>query len=233
MNKLIHTALVFLLLAAGIFTEVNAQIRDDEQSASFLAVQCAVSSGGNAPNYEGYGRKLAKTLGLLTPAQQERIFGYVPQPAVLASIDPVFSGSLGPAAAGTDSGAGTNPTGGNDPAPTSNPLVAAVGKLNDTLSGTAATAEAIIGGTDPNTVEDEEPPAETKPDPKWANSVYAYLRSIGQPELADLVESDFWGAVEAGIIDADGNLPTDSDGNELDPDGNVIDPSASGGKGKK
>lgn len=59
---------------------VDAQIRDDEQSTNYLAVQCAMSSGRNAADFEEYGRKLAKTVAFLSPGQQARVFGYVPQP---------------------------------------------------------------------------------------------------------------------------------------------------------
>ncbi len=66
------------LVATSISSQ--AQISDDAPSQSLLAVQCSVSSGFPASNYGEYCRKLSKTVGLLSPGQQERVFGYVPQP---------------------------------------------------------------------------------------------------------------------------------------------------------
>ncbi len=159
--------LPFILLTAGCLLalpmSVEGQLADDESSTNYLAMHCASSSGLTASAYQEYGRKLAKTLGLLAPAQQERVFGYVPQPGTTAPIE-------------------TTPI--------------------------------------------ETTPTETRPIPKWVNSTLNYLRAIGQDGIAAAVESDFWGAVDSGLIDENGNLPTDSNGNELDADGNIIDPSA-------
>lgn len=62
----------------------DAQIQDDAQSTNFLAVQCAMSSGRSAADFEEYGRKLAETVAHLSPGQQKRVFGYVPQPILFA-----------------------------------------------------------------------------------------------------------------------------------------------------
>ncbi|MDF1657255.1 MAG: hypothetical protein P1U58_06555 [Verrucomicrobiales bacterium] len=73
-----------LLIFSGSASDLAAQIRDDEQSTNYLAVQCAMSSGGDSASYEEYGRKLAKTVALLSAGQQERVFGYVPRPITFA-----------------------------------------------------------------------------------------------------------------------------------------------------
>lgn len=43
-----------------------------------------MSSGRDSSNFEEYGRKLAKTVALLSPGQQKRVFGFVPQPISFA-----------------------------------------------------------------------------------------------------------------------------------------------------
>ncbi|MEM9017664.1 MAG: hypothetical protein AAGC68_11675 [Verrucomicrobiota bacterium] len=96
-------------------TSGQAQIRDDDPSANILAVQCAVSSGYSADNYREYGEKLAKTIGMLSPVQQERVFGYVPQPYG-AINDGVGSdqGGKGSSDGNADGGVGNSNGGGGD-----------------------------------------------------------------------------------------------------------------------
>jgi hypothetical protein len=70
--------LLSLFLVFGWGGQSEAQIRDNEASANVLAVQCAVSSGFSTQDYEEYCRSLAKTLSRLSPAQQVKVFGYLP-----------------------------------------------------------------------------------------------------------------------------------------------------------
>tara|TARA_R110002096_G_scaffold35629_12_gene100344 strand:+ start:361 stop:852 length:492 start_codon:yes stop_codon:yes gene_type:complete len=75
---------MLVVVLAAISGTAQAQIRDNETSQSLLAVQCSLSSGFPASNYEEYCRKLAKTVGILDSGQQERVFGYVPDPIAYA-----------------------------------------------------------------------------------------------------------------------------------------------------
>ncbi|MDF1825735.1 MAG: hypothetical protein P1U68_13900 [Verrucomicrobiales bacterium] len=120
---------------------LKAQIVDDDTSATMLAFQCAVSSGQAASGYENYGRKLAKTIALLGPDQQYRIFGYTPQPAAsfvgdtwnapsIANADVTAPAAASPAENVTD-----------------NPVVTAIGLLNDALFGISDTSEPIVAGS--------------------------------------------------------------------------------------
>lgn len=77
--------IAILLGLLGTSLPLGAQIRDNDASVATLAVHCAVSSGFSANDYEDYCRSLAKTLSLLSNAQQTRVFGYLP----------MASGSLG------------------------------------------------------------------------------------------------------------------------------------------
>jgi hypothetical protein len=77
MKRVLHTILLGLFLSIQLST-LSAQIRDNESSANALAIQCAVSSGFSAEDYEEYCRRLAKTIGMLSSAQQTRVFGYLP-----------------------------------------------------------------------------------------------------------------------------------------------------------
>lgn len=83
--KPIVRSLLLPLLFSCLVGSASAQIRDDESSQSVLAVQCAVSSGFSASEFEDYSRRLAKTLSLLTSNQQKKVFGYLPQPALASS----------------------------------------------------------------------------------------------------------------------------------------------------
>src|SRR6056297_1557408 len=90
MKVLLYLALAGTLATVAI-TEADAQIRDNEASTHFLAAQCAASGGGVAGNYTDYSRKLAKTIALLEPKQQERVFGFVPQPVAFNRPEDVQS----------------------------------------------------------------------------------------------------------------------------------------------
>ena len=73
-----HTAQVLiatlsLLFIGGWSTSLRAEITDSEDSASYLASQIAVSSGGTTSQYMIYSRGLAKTLSQLSPTAQERV----------------------------------------------------------------------------------------------------------------------------------------------------------------
>lgn len=71
------------IFAFGLWltTPVAAQIGDNSDSYSLLAVHCAKSASESLgvsvspAQYEEYSKKLAKTLSLLTAEQQERVFG--------------------------------------------------------------------------------------------------------------------------------------------------------------
>lgn len=85
----------WLSLVAVFFLPFSSfgQFSDDEASAQLLAVQCTVSSGFAGGDYVEYGKKLAKTLSLLSAAEQERVFGFMPRPG-----DAGFVASLGASA---------------------------------------------------------------------------------------------------------------------------------------
>ncbi|MCG8599087.1 MAG: hypothetical protein MI807_02995 [Verrucomicrobiales bacterium] len=85
----------WLPLVAVFFLPFSSfgQFSDDEASAQLLAVQCTVSSGFAGGDYVEYGKKLAKTLSLLSAAEQERVFGFMPRPG-----DAGFAASLGASA---------------------------------------------------------------------------------------------------------------------------------------
>lgn len=148
------------VLAFGILANPqvsHAQIRDNEASQSVLAVQCAVSSGFSASDYEDYCRRLAKTLSLLSSEQQTRVFGYLPMPAAaslgMENLGGNFNsgGQENPAEAAksplnqvgsTDNDAPQPPQ-----APDPNSLVGLVGKFNSLFDGTASTATSpVLGG---------------------------------------------------------------------------------------
>ena len=130
--------LSILLAVTGYSGFSEAQITDDESSKNFLAIHCAVSGGRSAHDFEEYGRKLAKTIGLLSPSQQKNVFGYIPQPAdtpVIPDYNPEFHGNLGSFGEASQS-RGSAP-GAASPAPANSPsgnsLVNAVGSFNSTL----------------------------------------------------------------------------------------------------
>lgn len=143
------------LIGGLLVSTANAQIRDNESSQNLLAVQCAVSSGLPASNYEDYCRKLAKTVGLLDATQQERVFGFLPRPVALNTDD----------GSGSDGGSGVTfftpatisggTSGSSTPGTVDNPLVDAVGNFNESLFGESGGSDsgAIIAGTNPDSGE--------------------------------------------------------------------------------
>ena len=70
-----------ILFFAFLRSEANAQLVDNDSTAAYLAVQCAISSGTSSDNYAAYAASLAKTMGQISAADQEEIFGYVPTPS--------------------------------------------------------------------------------------------------------------------------------------------------------
>lgn len=128
-----------------------SQIRDNEASQSVLAVQCAMSSGFSARDYEDYCRRLAKTLSLLSSEQQTRVFGYLPMPGAASLGAASADGSLKPAEQGNSgnlANAPLNQVGGKTDnalaAPESNSLVDMVGKFNSLFDGTASASNSPI-----------------------------------------------------------------------------------------
>ena len=140
--KRANQLLLSFLLTGLLIPAANAQITDDDTSATMLAFQCAVSSGNSASGYEGYGRSLAKTLALMSAEQQERIFGYTPQPAGSFAKVPA-GGSFGLASASF-----VNPGASVDVAD-QGAVMAAIGAFNEALFGVAEGPTAIIAGKSP------------------------------------------------------------------------------------
>lgn len=155
--KTIRFFYLFLLGTFAIPAESDAQIADNDASISVLAVQCAVSSGFSAGEYEDYCRRLAKTLSLLSSAQQTRVFGYLPMPgaASLGDSAPETSAAAGSTESNTQLPAESNslpaskPTSGSNEfgateaatAPAqSNSLLDMVGRFNSLFDGTASTS---------------------------------------------------------------------------------------------
>lgn len=193
------------LLLGGIFfaaiPATQAQIRDDESSMNYLAIQCAVSGGRNVGDYAEYCRRLAKTVAHLDSGAQERVFGFVPQPVAQSNAHPDYNpdlhGSFGGSPYANTSGEAedTTPIAGGDPFHSSNerepdsPLVDAVGKFNDTLNGSETEGGAIIGGSPPEQEEES-----TKPDSNnrgrnsdWWEGFLGWLSVLSQ-KLADSAE---------------------------------------------
>lgn len=129
--KSVVRSLLLPLLFSCVVDGVHAQIRDDESSQSVLAVQCAVSSGFSASEFEDYSRRLAKTLSLLTSNQQRKVFGYLPQPALASSNEAVASSPV----LSADQSVVKNA----DP----ELLVGLVGNLNNALSGVSTAPSAV------------------------------------------------------------------------------------------
>jgi hypothetical protein len=140
--KTIRFFYLTLFGALAVPAASDAQIRDNDASMSVLAVQCAMSSGFSASEYEDYCRRLAKTLSLLSSAQQTRVFGYLPMPgaASLGDEEPVTSGA-GSTESGPTAPAESSPQPASAPATTapSNSLLDMVGRFNSLFDGTGST----------------------------------------------------------------------------------------------
>jgi len=155
--KTIRFLYLLLLGTLAIPVASDAQIADNDASISVLAVQCAVSSGFSAGEYEDYCRRLAKTLSMLSSAQQTRVFGYLPMPgaASLGDSTPETSAATGSTESDIKSPAESNslpastPTSGSNevgakettPATTptqSNSILDMVGRFNSLFDGTAS-----------------------------------------------------------------------------------------------
>ena len=144
------TSRILRLIAFGLLAipgMATSQIRDNDASQSVLAVQCAVSSGFSASDYEDYSRRLAKTLSLLSNDQQTRVFGYLPMPGAATLANDSGNGNeLGAnwgnvgsanADAQVSSPLGDGGTGPEVAATQSSPLLEAVAKFNSLFDGTA------------------------------------------------------------------------------------------------
>lgn len=150
MKRIYRSIILGLFLAVQTAT-LSAQIRDNESSASALAIQCAVSSGFSAEDYEEYCRRLAKTIGMLTSAQQTRVFGFLPMAGSGgegSSETPEHSNALSPRLpSGSDDDTGEEKTSSNlVPSSTGagTPSTGSTGSVG-VASGTTAT-----GGTSAN-----------------------------------------------------------------------------------
>lgn len=173
--------LSILLAVTGYSGFSEAQITDDESSKNFLAIHCAVSGGRSAHDFEEYGRKLAKTIGLLSPSQQKNVFGYIPQPAdtpVIPDYNPEFHGNLGSFGEASQS-RGSAP-GAASPAPANSPsgnsLVNAVGSFNSTLEGSNSDSGAIVGGAAPSTT--DIPETEDNRLSEWWSGVLVWIGTV-------------------------------------------------------
>ena len=142
-------------LVAGIVLLVGlaeGQIKDDDSSKNLLAMQCSMSSGLPPSNYEEYCNRLAKTVGLLAPAQQQRVFGYLPRPGYVETGDFAPSNNASGSSEGYGSASG-------------NTLVDIVGDFNDSLRDNQdKSGGAIIGGAPP---EQEPEPSSNDKEPSW------------------------------------------------------------------
>lgn len=133
---------ITLLALGGVFlinSSLQGQISESEQSVNVLAVQCSVSSGFSRADFDDYSRRLAKTLALLSPAQQTRVFGYLPQPG--ATMD--SGGDDLPASPGqlmAEKNSGETGSGALDG------LVALVGGLNAAVSGNTSSKSVPVYG---------------------------------------------------------------------------------------
>lgn len=117
-----------------------AQISESESSVNVLAAQCSVSSGFSTTDFDDYSRRLAKTLALLSPAQQTRVFGYLPQPnGAMTGDSSNLPRSTGQApASGKTAGDNESPGRSVPEATVAGPLdglVAMIGDFNNAMSG--------------------------------------------------------------------------------------------------
>ncbi|MEM1442849.1 MAG: hypothetical protein AAGF67_10945 [Verrucomicrobiota bacterium] len=192
-NSFQHRSILAVVAAAlsVLFAapELYGQIRDDESSANYLATQCAVSSGGDASNYEDYCRKLAKTVALLSAGQQERVFGFVPQPVVFARPEDADqngqnSGSYAgvPQEEFNPGGDGLNLSGGT-------------GTSGDGSGGGSSGEPTIVGNTPPSTDPEGESGTgtngtgtepETEPETNWWDETWKWLEGLLDSIIEDL-----------------------------------------------
>lgn len=164
--KTIRCLYLILFSALAVPAASDAQIADNEASVSVLAVQCAVSSGFSASEYEEYCRRLAKTLSLLSSDQQTRVFGYLPMPgaASLGRSEPGVNSTSGSTGSSKevpdrsnslpDSGptSGSNEVGAKETSQTSTPtqsnsLLDMVGRFNSIFDGTASNSNGSTAET--------------------------------------------------------------------------------------
>lgn len=149
------TTFLGILLFSGMLSPLCAQIRENEASVAALAVQCSISSGFSAADYEDYCRRLAKTLGMLSGEQQTRVFGYLPQPVAAASSgsEAGAPGAIGNSSSGTGSPNSSNsgtPAAGSSGSSTpteTNALVNLVGGLNSLLDGNVQMNAKVVAGS--------------------------------------------------------------------------------------
>lgn len=230
----------FSLGSAGL---AKAQIRDNESSVSFLAVHCALSGGGNADNYREYSTNLAKTVALLDTAQQERVFGFVPQPGAIASIPNALKGTQGGLAgqglgaqiegtndvvsleAGANNSAGLGGAAAQEAPEEQGVFEEFVGSVNGFFNGNSGSdvSAPIIGGTAPveETESAEATVAESETE-NWIDQLVGFLGSIGWDKTADFVDTTVGEAKAAGIIDENGVFNRDANGNVVDSNGEEV-----------
>ena len=144
--KSANSLLIVILTLQGTGLVVNAQISNDEASISNLAVQCALSSGYPASNFQAYSQGLAKTLAPLSGEQQIRVFGYLPQPTPNTKPGKTQTTPKALNGASGNSNASTNPA---PMAPDPGLLVDLVGSLNSALSGSTTAPQAFMGTSPP------------------------------------------------------------------------------------
>lgn len=143
--KLVTVSLGILLLAATL-SPVTAQIRENDASVTALAVQCSISSGYSADDYEEYCRRLAKTLGMLSGEQQTRVFGYLPQP-VAAGSESVSPGTIGSVSIGGGNSTSSGSDSGSSGHAETNALVSLVGEINGVLDGNVQANATVVAGS--------------------------------------------------------------------------------------
>ena len=220
-----YSLLVVLGLIGSPFN-LHAQLLDDVESAAMLTLQCVLSSGSGDGDYTEYGGKLAKTLSKLSSEEQERVFGYLPDPLGLLPVSGVkdaVSGTLDTAGSALTSGSATVPD-----SPIS-PIIDAIGKLNDTLFGVEPTATPIIGGVDPAdpVMDPTDPvtlPAEPSTDPLIAVAVgvtapttldegldglVSWLANGGEDATEEEMAAKIDVVIEQGLLDPQGKTGTE------------------------
>ncbi len=181
--KSILTLSLFAAITFALPGRALTQIRDDEASMATLAVQCSVSSGYSAKEFEDYSRNLAKTLALLNGPQQFRVFGYLPQPGsanpgARAGVEPISTQSVEKVSgASKESGL----------------IVGLVGDLNNTIDGVRETSGGIYGET--NSMSDRAAEVSNGNAIGSEQSAAVAGSSSGNTSLSDVIEWIFsWAA---------------------------------------